>query len=86
MDKNIERKRVIMKKNNKKLIILITVIILIGIIIGSVVIRRFVVKQETQSEKYLIGENTNSNLIANNIKKGITIGGNHRNTRKFRYV
>lgn len=64
-----------MKKNNKKLIILITVIILIGIIIGSVVIRRFVVKQETQSEKYLIGENTNSNLIANNIKKGITIGG-----------
>ncbi len=64
-----------MKKNNKKIMILITVIILIGIIIGSILIRRFVVNQETKNEKYLIGENKNSNLIANNIKKGVTIGG-----------
>lgn len=62
-----------MKK--KRLIISIILIVLVGIIIGSIVIRNVVVKQQAKVENYLAGENTNSGLIANNIKKGITIGG-----------
>ena len=60
---------------NKRLIILIIVIALIGIIVGSILIRNIVVNNETKSENYFAEENANSSLIANNIKKGITIGG-----------
>ena len=62
-------------QKNKKLIILITVMALIGIIVGSILIRNVVVNQGTEGEKYLEGGNASSSLIANNIKKGITIGG-----------
>ena len=70
-----------MKKNtevqNKKirLIGIITVITILGIIIGGIVIKNVGVGQETKSENYFAGANQNSDLIANNIKKGITIGG-----------
>lgn len=70
------KKQIKMQDDKKKrLIILITVIVLIVIIIGSILIRNVVVKQQAKVENYLAGENTNSSLIANNIKKGITIGG-----------
>ena len=64
-------------QNNKKkrLIILITVIALIGIIVGSIVIRNVVVKQETEGENYLAGGNASSSLMASYIRKGVTIGG-----------
>ena len=59
----------------KRIIILITVIALIGIIVGSIVIRNFVVKQETEGENYLAGGDANSSLMASYIRKGVTIGG-----------
>ena len=65
----------VQSNKKKRLIILIIVLALIGIIIGSTLIRNMVVNQETKSENYFAGENANSSLIANNIKKGITIGG-----------
>ena len=59
----------------KKIIILITVIALIGIIVGGIVIRNVVVKKQAEGGNYFAGGNASSSLIANNIKKGITIGG-----------
>lgn len=59
----------------KKEIILITVIALIGIIVGGIVIRNVVVKKQAEGGNYFAGGNASSSLIANNIKKGITIGG-----------
>ena len=59
----------------KKEIILITAIALIVSIIGSIVLRNVVIKQQARGENYMAGENASSGLIANNIKKGITIGG-----------
>ena len=65
----------VQNNRKKRLTILVTVLALIGIIVGSILIRNIVVNQETKSESYFAGENANSSLIANNIKKGITIGG-----------
>ena len=65
----------VQNNRKKRLTILVTVLALIGIIVGSILIRNMVVNQETKSENYFAGENANSSLIANNIKKGITIGG-----------
>ena len=65
-----------LKTNKKKrLTILITVIALIGIIVGGIVIRNVVVKKQAEGGNYFAGGNASSSLIANNIKKGITIGG-----------
>ena len=70
-----------MKKENanksvkgKRLIIVITVIAILGIIIGTILIRNVKIKQSIEEQSSLAGGNTNSNLIASNIKKGITIG------------
>ena len=60
---------------NKKLIILIIAIILIGIIIGGILVRNVIVNKQTAEEKYNLGENTNSSLIAKYIRKGVKIGG-----------
>ena len=65
----------VQSNKKKRLIILIIGIALIGIMVGGVLIRNVVVNKETEGGKYLAGENANSSLIANNIKKGITIGG-----------
>ena len=62
------------KKKNKRIIVLIAVILVISIII-TVIMRSIGNNNQIQENTYLAGENTNSNLIANNIKKGITIGG-----------
>ena len=53
----------------KKEIILITAIALIVSIIGSIVLRNVVIKQQARGENYMAGENASSGLIANNIKK-----------------
>ena len=63
------------KDSKKKIIWLITVIALITIILGSVIIRNTVMNQEAKEGNQLAGANQNSELIANNIKKGVTIGG-----------
>lgn len=64
-------------KNNKKkkILILLVVIVLIGIIVGSILARNVILNQEIGEENYRAGGNASSSLIANNIKKGITIGG-----------
>ena len=63
------------KNGKKKIIWLITVIGLIVIILGSVIIRNTVINQEAKEGDQLAGANQSSELIANNIKKGVTIGG-----------
>lgn len=64
------------KKSKKKRIILTVIVIaLIGIIFGSIIIRNAIINQEAKEESRLAGANQNSELIANNIKKGVTIGG-----------
>ncbi len=61
-------------EKKKKLTILLIVIALI-VIIGTIIIKNVIVNQEAKEENYLVGGNSNSSLIASNIKKGITIGG-----------
>lgn len=63
------------KSNNKKIIIGAIAITLILIILTIVIIRNVVRKDKLNSEKYLATTNTNSNLVAQYIKSGITIGG-----------
>lgn len=64
------------KKINErtKLIILVAIIILIAIIV-TLVIRNIIISNNARENEYLAAGNENSSLIANNIKKGITIGG-----------
>ena len=64
------------KKINKrtKLIIFVAIIILIAIIV-TFVIRNIIINNNVIKNEYLAAGNENSSLIANNIKKGITIGG-----------
>ncbi len=69
------KERKIENLKNKKLLILIIVVILIGIIVGSILIRNVIVNKRAEEEKYKLGENTSSSLIAKYIRKGITIGG-----------
>ena len=65
-----------MKKiKNKKLIVGIVAIILLIAIVSTVVIHNINTNNQLKENQYLQGENANSSLIANNIKKGITIGG-----------
>ena len=65
-----------MKKNKKKkLIVGIVSIILLIAIVSTVVIHNINTNNQLKENQYLQGENANSSLIANNIKKGITIGG-----------
>ena len=69
------KERKIENLKNKKLLILIIVIILIGIIVGSILIRNVIVNKRAEEEKYKLGENTSSSLIAKYIRKGVKIGG-----------
>ena len=62
-------------KQDKKIILVILAIVLVGIILASIVTRNIVLKEEMTEASRLAGANQNSELIANNIKKGITIGG-----------
>ena len=65
-----------MKKiKNKKLIVGIVAIVLLIAIVSTVIIHNINTNNQLKENKYLQGENANSSLIANNIKKGITIGG-----------
>ena len=69
------KERKIENLKNKKLLILIIVVILIGIIVGSILIRNVIVNKRAEEEKYKLGENTSSSLIAKYIRKGVKIGG-----------
>ena len=64
------------KKVNKKikLIILIAIVLIIAII-STIIIRNVIRQKEIENNKYLATGNENSSLIANYIKKGVTIGG-----------
>ena len=61
-------------KNKKKIIIILATILVVAIV-SAIVIRNVIVNIEIEENEYLQGENTNSNLLASYIKKGITIGG-----------
>ena len=64
------------KKNNRKrnLTILITIILIIALI-STIIIRNVIIKNELDRNEYFATENTNSNLLASYIKKGVRIGG-----------
>lgn len=65
-------------KNQVKIIKHITsflIAIIIGIIIGSIITNNIITNKGILKEKYQVGENTNSNLLASYIEKGVTIGG-----------
>ena len=65
-----------MKKiKNKKLIVGIVAIILLITIVSTVVIHNINTNNQIKENEYLQGENTNSNLLASYIKKGVKIGG-----------
>ena len=65
-----------MKKiKNKKLIIGIVSIILLIAIASTVIIHNINTNNQLKENEYLQGENTNSNLLASYIKKGVKIGG-----------
>ena len=65
-----------MKKiKNKKLIVGIVAIILLIAIVSTVVIHNISTNNQLKENEYLQGENTNSNLLASYIKKGVKIGG-----------
>ena len=65
-----------MKKiKNKKLIVGIVAIILLIAIVSTVVIHNINTNNQLKENEYLQGENTNSNLLASYIKKGVKIGG-----------
>ena len=65
-----------MKKiKNKKLIVGIVAIILLIAIVSTVVIHNISTNNQLKENEYLQGENTNSNLLASDIKKGVKIGG-----------
>ena len=65
-----------MKKiKNKKLIVGIVAIVIFIAIVSTVIIHNINMNNQLKEIEYLQGENANSSLIANNIKKGITIGG-----------
>ena len=66
-----EKKKI---KNKKKLVITL-IIILILVLVSTVIIRNIIANNELGKREYLATGNENSSLIANNIKKGITIGG-----------
>lgn len=63
------------KNNNKRKKIRIVIICMIVVIIISIVGRIAIINYNTKDFNYMIGENSSSSLIADNIKKGITIGG-----------
>ena len=65
-----------MKKiKNKKLIIGIVSIILLIAIASTAIIHNINTNNQLKENEYLQGENTNSNLLASYIKKGVKIGG-----------
>ena len=69
------KKSTIVQNKKIRLLGIFIGITLLGIIIGSISIKNVLVDQEMKREDYSAGANQNSGLIANNIKKGITIGG-----------
>lgn len=62
------------KMNSKKILIIISVALL-SVLAISILVKNISVNQKVMNEEKLAGGNANSSLIANNIKKGITIGG-----------
>ena len=62
------------KKLRNKIIVLISIIIVI-ILISIIFVHNGILKKEVKENGYLASGNANSELIANNIKKGVTIGG-----------
>lgn len=69
------KKSTIVQNKKIRLLGIFIGITLLGIIIGSISIKNVLVDQEMKREDYSAGANQKSDLIANNIKKGITIGG-----------
>ncbi len=61
-------------KSKKKAIILIAIILVVAIV-SAIIIRNVIVNREIEKSEYLQGENTNSNLLASYIRKGVKIGG-----------
>ena len=65
-----------MKKTNKRAKIITVIAIVTVIIIAAILIITNVIKNNNvNNESYLATANANSELVANYIKKGITIGG-----------
>ena len=62
------------KKSRNKIIALISIITII-ILISIIFVHNGILKKEVKENGYLASGNANSELIANNIKKGVTIGG-----------
>ena len=62
------------KKLRNKIIVLISIITII-ILISIILVHNGILKEEVKENGYLASGNANSELIANNIKKGVTIGG-----------
>ena len=67
------KKSTIVQNKKIRLLGIFIGITLLGIIIGSISIKNVLVDQEMKREDYSAGANQNSGLIANNIKKGITM-------------
>lgn len=62
-------------KNIKNKIILIISIIIMIVMISIIIVQSMIINNEVKENYYLASGNASSELIANNIKKGITIGG-----------
>lgn len=62
------------KKLKHKVIVVISIITII-ILISIILVYNGILKKEVKENEYLASGNANSELIANNIKKGVTIGG-----------
>ena len=62
-------------KNIKNKIILIVSTIIMIVMLSIIVVQNMIINNEVKENNYLASENSNSELLAEYIKKGITIGG-----------
>ena len=66
------------KKNNEKrnrILLMLIMAILVIALISTIIMQNIIVNRKLEEAKYLAIENTNSELLAKYIQKGITIGG-----------
>lgn len=68
-------KKEIIKLTKKERIIILISIIIIALLISTIIIQNMVINNQISNNEYYASGNENSSLIANNIRKGITIGG-----------
>ena len=62
-------------KNIKNKIILIVPIIIMVVMLSIIVVQSMIINNDVKENNYLASGNSNSELLAEYIKKGITIGG-----------